>query len=333
MRPDEFQDKLQSLTWADFEKFVVDVLCGTGRFRDVRQRVLVNSGMGYVREFDIEAIEVDAVGPIPPKWYFEVKKRALTSIDVVDSLLGKYHDLPHTNGPIRFAFVTSGSLTQAARHRSQSDGLEVWDSTTLANMATPEIMERYFGEGAQLTGSPQQNNRKSDLFLQALGSTPPGREFWSAYQHLGSEIFEYLFCPPLEPPRYNVPDSDSRNVRDMICENSTMTGFWALIRATYAAQYIVVDAKNYSDPIEKQPVLDIAHYLKSYGCGLFGILLTRKGANQAADHAIREQWIGAQKMIVVLSDSDVEEMLLIKSTGGRPEELIRKKIADFRMSL
>jgi hypothetical protein len=49
MRPDEFQDKLQSLTWADFEKFVVDVLCGTGRFRDVRQRVLVNSGMGYVR--------------------------------------------------------------------------------------------------------------------------------------------------------------------------------------------------------------------------------------------------------------------------------------------
>jgi len=289
--------------------------------------------MGRVRALDIVAIEVDSVGPIPPKWYFEVKKRELTSIDVVDSLLGKYHDLRPTNGPIRLVLVTSGSLTQAARHRSQSDGLEVWDSATLANLATPEVMERYFGEGAQLTESPQQNNRKSNLFLQALGNTPPGKEFWSAYQRLGSDIFEYLFCPPLEPPRYNVPDSDSRNVRDMIFENSTTTGFWALIRAAYAAQYIVIDAKNYSDLIEKQPVLDIAHYLKSYGCGLFGILLTRKGSNEAADHAIREQWIGAQKLIVVLSDSDVEEMLLIKSTGGRPEELIRKKIADFRMSL
>jgi Restriction endonuclease len=333
MRPDEFQDKLRLLTWADFEKFVTDVLRDTGRFRDVRQSVLVDSGMGYVREFDIAAIEVDSVGPIPPKWYFEVKKRDLTSIDVIDSLLGKYHDLPHTNGPIRLVLVTSGSLTQAAQRRAQSHGLEVWDSATLANLATPEVMECYFGEGTQPTEAPQQNNRKSDLFLQALGNTPPGREFWSAYQRLGSEIFEYLFCPPLEPPRYNVPDSDMRNVRDMICENSTMTGFWALMRAIYAAQYIVVDAKNYSDPIEKQPVLDIAHYLKSYGCGLFGILLTRKGSNEAADHAIREQWIGAQKMIVVLSDSDVEEMLLIKSTGGRPEELIRKKIADFRMSL
>jgi hypothetical protein len=85
--------------------------------------------------------------------------------------------------------------------------------------------------------------------------------------------------------------------------------------------------------IDKQPVLDIAHYLKPYGCGLFGIFMTRNGPSPAADHAIREQWIGAQKMIVVLSDSDVEEMLTIKGSGGRPEELIRKKIADFRMSL
>jgi hypothetical protein len=119
----------------------------------------------------------------------------------------------------------------------------------------------------------------------------------------------------------------------MICENSTMTGFWTLIRTTYAAQYIVIDAKNYSEPIEKQPVLDIAHYLKAHGCGLFGILVTRKGASEAAEHAIREQWISARKMIVVLADTDVEEMLRIKTSGGKPEEIIRKKIADFRMSL
>jgi hypothetical protein len=50
MRPDEFQDKLRLLTWANFEKFVADVLRGTGRFRDVRQRLLIDSGMGYVRD-------------------------------------------------------------------------------------------------------------------------------------------------------------------------------------------------------------------------------------------------------------------------------------------
>jgi hypothetical protein len=44
-------------------------------------------------------------------------------------------------------------------------------------------------------------------------------------------------------------------------------------------------------------------------------LVARKGASQTAEHTIREQWIGSQKMIVVLSDSEVEEMITIKSLG------------------
>ena len=119
----------------------------------------------------------------------------------------------------------------------------------------------------------------------------------------------------------------------MIFENSAVDGFWSQIRNTYSAHYVVADAKNYGAPLKKQPVLDIAHYLKPYGCGLFGLLVSRKGAGLSALHAIREQWIGGQKLIVVLSDSELEEMINIKADGGKPEEVIRKAIADFRMSL
>lgn len=327
MNLDEFQNRLSLMSPADFEKLVVDIVRRTQQFSDVKESVLVNGGKGYVREFDIVAAE-SASGALPPQtWYFEVKKRPLISIDVIDNIAGKFQEL-QKNGPVRFVLITSGSFTRAALHRAQEAAIELWDASTLAKLAAPDVMDRYFGEHAESLTST-----KSDLLLQALRSTAPGKESWAAYQRLSSEIIEYLFCPPLEPPRYNIPDSDSRNIRDLICENSMMEGFWALIRTTYAAQYIVMDAKNYSDPIDKQPVLDIAHYLKPYGCGLFGILMTRKGPSPAADHAIREQWIGAQKMIVVLSDSDVEEMLTIKGSGGKPEELIRKKIADFRMTL
>jgi len=91
--------------------------------------------------------------------------------------------------------------------------------------------------------------------------------------------------------------------------------------------------KNYEEPLDKRPVLDIAHYLKPYGCGLFGILVSRRGASDACLHAIREQWIGAQKMIVVISDEQLLEMLRIKGEAGAPEEIIRASIATFRMSL
>jgi hypothetical protein len=46
-----------------------------------------------------------------------------------------------------------------------------------------------------------------------------------------------------------------------------------------------------------------------------GILLSRKGAGISASHAVREQWIGGNKMIVVLSDSELKEMMRIKSSG------------------
>ena len=66
---------------------------------------------------------------------------------------------------------------------------------------------------------------------------------------------------------------------------------------------------------------------------MFGVLFCRKGAGEPAKHAIREQWIGGRKMIITVSDGDVEEMIRLKADGGSPEELLREKIAGFLMSL
>jgi hypothetical protein len=35
---------------------------------------------------------------------------------------------------------------------------------------------------------------------------------------------------------------------------------------------------------------------------------------------------------VILDDSDVKQMLAIRSSGGDPADLIRQKIEDFRLS-
>jgi len=99
------------------------------------------------------------------------------------------------------------------------------------------------------------------------------------------------------------------------------------------SHYIVIDAKNYGRRIEKRAVIEIAHYLKLFGCGLFGIIVSRYGPARSGDYAAREQWIASQKMIIILSDDDVIKMLQMKAIGNRPEELLRSKIADFRVSL
>jgi hypothetical protein len=329
----DFREMLRVMTWKDFERFIVEVLRSIGRFSHIEQGVRMNIVRGLVREFDIVATETNPIDSPPRKWFFEVKKRDMISVDVIDNLAGRFPSLLSNGQQVHQVIVTSGSLTKTAQIQAENYGIEVWDAEILANLASPEVIKTYFGRKIESTDSSYQEKRKSDAFIETLQSTTPGKKLWSDYQRLSSDIFEYLFCPPLEPPRYNIPDAESRNIRDMIVENSATTGFWHSIRTTCSAHYIVVDAKNYTDQIGKKPVLDIAHYLKPYGCGMFGILFTRKGSGSAAEHCIREQWIGAQKMIIVLSDADIVEMLSIKASSGKPEELVRKKIADFRMAL
>ena len=47
---------------------------------------------------------------------------------------------------------------------------------------------------------------------------------------------------------------------------------------------------------------------------------------------LREQWLVHQKLILILNDADLESMLLAKS-DGRIEEVIGRKIEDFRLSM
>ena len=324
----EFQERLESLTPQDFENFVVDILRSTHRFSEIKRNAVIGGS-----QIDVVAIERDSLSMHMRKWFFEIKKIRVVSADVVHKLIGLKSVLQHLEPQISFVLVVAGHLTAEACHIAERFGLEVWDALKLASLTPQEMVAAYFGEPINFPNAAAYKDDKADSLIESLHSISPGREGWVRFQQLSSQLLEYLFCPPLETPRYEFSDADSRNRRDMILENSSVDGFWSQIRNIYDAHYIVADAKNYGSPLKKQPVLDLAHYLKSYGCGLFGLLLCRRGAGLSAQHALREQWIGGHKMMIVLGDAELEEMIRIRSTGGKPEELIRKLIADFRMSL
>ena len=66
-------------------------------------------------------------------------------------------------------------------------------------------------------------------------------------------------------------------------------------------------------------------------CLLFGIIIARKGLSAASAYALREVWLYEHKMIVVLNDVDIEQMLIEKRNGNNPAKLLIKKIEDFRL--
>ena len=63
------------------------------------------------------------------------------------------------------------------------------------------------------------------------------------------------------------------------------------------------------------------------------MIVTRYGANASCLHTITEQWMLHGKMIVLLSDQDIEAMLLAAGSTGNPEDVIGEIIQKFRLSL
>jgi hypothetical protein len=258
-------------------------------------------------------------------WAFDVVGRMLSDTDYVtmtgamkSHLLVRYPD-------IRVVLIMAGEVTDRALEIANNLGINIIRVGELQTKLT-ELLT------GSLPISYSYSEPKGVTLRDTLSKIPLGTAGWFQYQKLCSNIFEYLFCPPLELPLFENPDANRRNRRDMIFPNNAEEGFWFNLRNTYDAHYIVVDAKNYARPLQKKPVLEIAHYLKPFGCGMFGILCSRKGPGPATIYAIQQEWISGRKMILALSDEDLTQMLELKISQGPAEEWLRNKISQFRMS-
>lgn len=235
-------------------------------------------------------------------------------------------------GECKKVLAIPGRLPNEIKQSIESHDIEVWDADYLMKNFKTGILKAdnsYYKMLLTAIAGEQEGSRDRDL-LGKLKACNPGRKDCYLYQSLIGEIIEDLFCPPLIKPIQEVSDFTKSNRRDFIVPNYAMDGFWSFLREKYSADYIVVDAKNYSRKVKKSDVLQIANYLKPHGAGLFGIIFSRNGGDSSGClHAIREQWMVHQKLILVLDDTDVENMLL--SSGAA--ELIGAKIEEFRLSM
>jgi hypothetical protein len=121
------------------------------------------------------------------------------------------------------------------------------------------------------------------------------------------------------------------NRRDVIFPNYAESGWWAFARQHYQAHLVVVDAKNSASGVDKSAVLQVANYLEVHGTGLFGFIVGRNSSDRAAEVTRREQWAIHRKLIIVLNDADLLQMLAMRERGEEPAELIRQKVEDFRL--
>jgi hypothetical protein len=315
---------------------LADYLVESKMFTDVRQEVSLGSG----DQLDLVATNVHGTTTI-----IEVKARAPQTMSRLDVTIQKLRVYEHEyfkefrERPLIVLALPFDQLTVERTSLLQENGVTVWDKELLSgwiansrdSLLKPELDRLRTSYVNQ--SKPKGETDIGNVLSRRLRALPSGKAHWSEYQRLCSEILQYLFCPPLELPLYEVSNAAKNNRRDIILPNYATEGFWSFLHRAYQAEYIVVDAKNYRSEIKKTQVLQMANYLSEAGTGLLGIIITRKDEDRGALTTRREQWLIYRKMLVVMGDNDVQQMIENKRNGSAPEELLRQKIQDFRLAI
>lgn len=323
--------QVQQIRGYEFEDYLFQLLALNHNFRNVRKEVNILKGSRL-------RVDILAEENVNGRWQ-EVMIECQSStiftrnrlLSVVNQLQAYQSYLPAS----RLVLAFPGSLSVSAYESTRKLNIEIWDLSYLSQQFITEIPQvQHPVLQALLSGvKPSLTKSPEEILIDELDSCKPGRIEWLSYQHLVGAILERLFCPPLLPPLRENTDALAVNRRDFIFPNYVDDGFWAFLRSKYSADYIVVDAKNYSGKVKKEQVLQIANYLKPHGAGLFGLIVCRNGGDRSCVLTLREVWIVERKLIITLTDYDLKEMLVAKSSGTQPESIIRQKIEDFRLEL
>jgi hypothetical protein len=310
-----------------FDKFVGRLLVAV--FPDAR----ITQSVRVDRRFEIDYLVEQ---PGQPPVIVEVKASAPMTMSRVRDVVRRMADVreaweAHEGREADSALVVSEVLSPERRAFLEDNRIKLWDSDWIFAQAM-----RY---GLQREAEPYVGDRVEE-FTQTVGkqlvdelrSLAPGRDSWSQYQNLCSRILQFLFCPPLESPITELANLPKVNRRDIVLPNYSIDGLFGFLHSRYRAEFIVADAKNYKDLVKKTEVLQMANYLSAHGSGLLGWIITRNGVAHGGVQTIREQWMMHQKMIIILNDDDLVQMIALKEAGNDPGILIRQKIEDFRLS-
>lgn len=266
-----------------------------------------------------------------------IECKSYLTMDSVENTIYQLKKYKEEYGDCQMVVAVPSTLKDKELNIFTANDIEVWDLGYLIHNfklqisnASPSYYKTLFL--TQIARS-SKCTREEEL-IGSLEKCLPGRSDCYVYQSLVGDILEHLFTPPLDRPISEISDKSKTNRRDFIIPNYSDKGFWVFMREKYCADYIVVDAKNYTGKVKKTEILQMANYLKSYGAGLFGIIFSRQGGDSAGcEHTLREQWLINKKMIIVLNDDDIIEMLIAKSDGRSAEDILGRKIEQFRLSM
>lgn len=235
----------------------------------------------------------------------------------------------HPDAVDAICLMTSGDLTTIGRSIAvKNPRLRIWDREVLNRLVNKhlKILEKYFAPYPAAIQALSQEPSSGDSsrleeFKQRFGACSTGREHFAEYEVIGTELWQYVFEGKLGEPKVQRPTADRVQRRDSLFRNLRSTPFFERIFKRFDADFLIIDFKNYGDPVNSDVIEEVATYANR-ALGNFVIAVTRKGGGSAALAAQIRILRDRGTAVLTVSDEQMLEMIARKERGEEPEDVL-----------
>lgn len=290
-------------------------------------------------------VDFSFMAPDEKAWVAEVKhfRRPRTGTTVLREASVQLNSAKQLIGANNALLIVSMLLPAELKHDlEQKEEIIVWDGRILRELLQSHpkiesdfeklIQARHIARKGAEEQEPAIELRGQEL-IERLDSLPTGRSHWRQYEDLCVEILNYVFYPELGVPAVQDRSEDGLDIRDAVFPIKSSSVFWQEIRQSTLSRFMVAEFKNYSEGIGQREVESIQQYLYTKAMRMFGLVCSRKQPRGAAWTARRRAWVEADKMILLLSDEEMKDLICAKSFGEKPTDVLDAQLEEFLLRL
>lgn len=179
---------------------------------------------------------------------------------------------------------------------------------------------------------PEPENH-SEILINRLKEVVPGRGEWKEYENVMVDILKFLFKDDLRGWHTQHGSDNKLNRYDCVCGINGISDFWVFLVNQIQSKYILFEFKNYVDEISQGEVLTTEKYLFDNAFRKVAIIFTRKGTKFSAEEMCRGAMRESGKLILILNDEDVINMLRFDNSGSDSSDYLLELTDQFLMKL
>ena len=176
---------------------------------------------------------------------------------------------------------------------------------------------------------------KRKNYIEELSDIEEGADKSKEYEVLIEKIVKDIFSNELTLFQRQSRTEDGINIFDMICKikNGINDDFFTIVEKYYKTKYILFEFKNYSDVIKQGQICTTEKYLFETALRKVAIIITRHGIDKNGMKLAKGILRESGKLIIVLNDEDVKEMIRIHENGEKATTVLERKLDELLTTL